>query len=116
MKVFIGLLVLASVIAAPACAADMPVPVLAYKAPPPPPLPSVFSWTGWYMEGNAGYGWGSSTNPNITTDPFDSLDFAGVVGPAGSNVFPWLSPDGFIGSQIGYNWQVNPQMVGRSRY
>jgi hypothetical protein len=48
----------------------MPAP--AYKAPPLPP-PPVFSWTGWYIGGNAGYGWGSSANPAITTDPFDSL-------------------------------------------
>jgi outer membrane immunogenic protein len=110
MKKFIGLLVGALAIATPAFAADMPVPPPAYKAPPPPP--PAFSWTGWYIGGNAGYGWGSGTNPNIITDAFDSLGFAGVVTPAGGNVFPSLSPQGFIGGgQIGYDWQVNPSSV-----
>jgi hypothetical protein len=57
MKGFIGLLVLASVIAAPAFAADMPVPALPNKAALPPPPPLVFSWIDWYMGNNAGYGW-----------------------------------------------------------
>jgi outer membrane immunogenic protein len=110
MKKFIGLLAVTSAIAAPALGADLPVPAPAYKAPPPPP--PAFSWTGWYIGGNAGYGWGASTNPNITTDPLDSLGFAGIVTPAGGNVFPGLSPSGFIGGgQIGYDWQVNSSWV-----
>jgi outer membrane immunogenic protein len=116
MKEFIGLLVLASVIAAPAFAADMPVPALAYKTPATPPPPAVFSWIDWYVGGEAGYGWGSSPNPNITTDLFDSRGFAGVVSPAGGNVFPGLSPNGFISGQISYDWQANPQIAGRSHY
>jgi outer membrane immunogenic protein len=50
-------------IGTPAFAADIPV-----KALPPPPTP-VDSWTGWYVGGNFGYGWG-----NVTTD------FSGVAG------------------------------------
>jgi outer membrane immunogenic protein len=111
MKKFIGLLGVALAVFAPAFAADVPVPPPAYKAPPLPP-PPVLSWTGWCIGGNAGYGWGSSTKPTITTDPFDSLGFAGVVTPAGGNVFPSLTPKGFIGGgQIGYEWQVNPNWV-----
>jgi outer membrane immunogenic protein len=109
MKKLLGPLVIASAITAPAFAADLPVAAPVYKAPPPLPA---FTWTGWYIGGNAGYGWGASTNPNIATDPFDSLGFAGVVTPAGGNVFPGLSPSGFIGGgQIGYNWQVSPSWV-----
>jgi hypothetical protein len=105
MKEFIGLLVLASFIPAATFAADMPIP-----APQPPPS-SLFSWPEWYVGGNAGY-WASSTPPNI----FDSPGFAGVVSPSGGNLFPWLSPNGFIGGPIDYDWQVTPQMGGPSRY
>jgi hypothetical protein len=40
-----------------AFAADM-----AVKAPPPPPPPPapVYSWTGWYVGGDVGYGWGDA--------------------------------------------------------
>jgi outer membrane immunogenic protein len=36
-----------------AFAADM-----AVKAPPSPPPAPVYSWTGWYIGGNVGGGWG----------------------------------------------------------
>ena len=110
MKRFIGLLVLASVIPATAFAADMPLPALVQRAPLPP-SPSEFSWTGWYMGSNAGYFWGSSTNPNIAIDPIN----AGGFSFAGGDVFPGLSPNGVIGGQIGHDWQVNPQMGGQPR-
>ena len=45
----------ALVIGAPAFAADMAVK-MPVKARPPAPAP-VFSWTGFYVGGNAGYGW-----------------------------------------------------------
>jgi outer membrane immunogenic protein len=115
MKEFIGLLVLALVIAAPAFAADMPVPALVNRAPLPPPPALVFSWIDWYMGGNAGYGWGSGTNPNIATDPFDSPRFASVGTAKVGNAFLGLLPNGFIGGQIGYDWQINPEMGGQSR-
>jgi len=109
MKELIGLLVLASVIAAPAFAADMPVPPPVYGVPPPPP-PSVFSWIDWYVGANAGF----STALNFTTDPFDSPGFGGVLDPTGGNVFARLSPNGFIGGQVGYDWQAY-QIGGRFR-
>jgi hypothetical protein len=114
MKEFIGLFELASFIRAAAFAADMPIPAVVYRAPQPP-APSVFSWIGWYVGGSAGYGRGSRIHLNIATDPSDSPCFAGVASPTG-NGLPWLSPNGFIGGQIGYDWQVNSQMGGRSRY
>jgi outer membrane immunogenic protein len=113
MKRFIGLLVLASVLAAPAFAADMPLPVLASRAPSLAPAPPVFSWIGWYMGGHAGYFWGSGTNPNVTTYPFNGPGFAAVAHPAGGDVFPGLSSNGFIGGDIGYDWQLDPQTGGR---
>jgi hypothetical protein len=111
-----GHLVLASVVAAPAFAADMPLPVLAYRTPSPPPAPRFFSWIAWYMGGNAGYFWGSGTNPNVTTYPFNGPGFAVVPDPAGGDVFPGLSSTGSIGGQLGYNWHIDPQTGGRPRY
>ena len=65
----------------------------------------VFSWTGFYVGGNAGYGWGRAN--------------ATYVAPGGPNGWPPndqgtisangsanLDPTGFVGgAQIGYNWQ-----------
>ena len=43
-----------ALIGTPAFAADM-----AVKAPPPPPAP-IYNWTGWYVGGNIGFGWGDA--------------------------------------------------------
>lgn len=57
---------------------------------PVEPIPA-FTWTGFYIGGNGGYGW--AANPgNIT---YNGLDVSG--GPDASG--------GFGGGQIGYNWQ-----------
>jgi outer membrane immunogenic protein len=69
----------------------------------------VFSWTGWYIGGNVGYGWGESTSPGIFTPDPDVFDFLA----SGGNVFPSLKPKGFIGGgQIGYDWQVSNWVLG----
>jgi len=67
-----------------------------YKAPPPPPVvTSVFTWTGIYVGGNIGYGWGSSNGCDI----FGCID---------------RSPNGILGGgQIGFNYQfARNWMVG----
>lgn len=76
---------LAALISAPAAAAD-----LSYPAPQPvayaQPMP--FSWNGFYLGANAGYGWGTADwSPDI---------------------------DGFVGGiQAGYNWQgASPLVLG----
>src|SRR5215831_12844201 len=92
MRKAIGLAGATLLFAGPALAADLAKPV--YKAPP---LAPVFSWTGWYIGGNAGYGWGENTDPTTNFTP---------------NFLPNLKPKGFIGGgQIGYDWQVNPSWV-----
>jgi outer membrane immunogenic protein len=53
MRKFLGVIGVASLIAGPALAADLGTKPI-YKAPV---LAPVFSWTGWYIGGNAGYGW-----------------------------------------------------------
>jgi len=53
---------------------------LVYKAPPPAP-PPVYSWTGWYVGGNVGYGWGSASNDfaffQTTANTTESYSFNG---------------------------------------
>jgi outer membrane immunogenic protein len=61
-------------------AADLsPQPV--YKAPPPAMAP-VFSWTGCYIGGNIGGGWGRTTASAPSLAPGISLtgDTSGVIG------------------------------------
>lgn len=74
--------------AAPAFAADMAQPYPT-KAPPPVAVVPVFSWTGFYLGGNAGYGWGS-----------------------GQSGISSLDPEGFIGGgQVGFNYQFGNNVV-----
>jgi outer membrane immunogenic protein len=99
MKKVLGLVGATLLFAGPALAADLGTRPPAYKASA---LMPVFSWTGWYIGGNIGYGWGESTSPDVTSNLFT---FA-------PGTFPSLSPKGFIGGgQIGYNWQINPSWV-----
>ena len=91
MKRFLlaGIGMLALTAALPASAADLPrVP---YKVAPAYAPPPAYSWTGFYLGINGGYGWGSS-------------DWAGMGvtnSPSG----------GMIGGTIGYNWQTPSRWV-----
>lgn len=78
------------VAAGAASAADLP----SRKGPIAAPvyMPPAFTWTGFYIGANAGYGWG-----NVNTNGF------GQVGDL----------DGFVGGgQIGYNYQIGQFVVG----
>lgn len=79
---------------APALAADLRAPM---KAPPPVAVP-LFTWTGFYIGANGGYG----------GDRFN-YDFA-VVGVPGSASI--TSGGGFGGGQIGYNYQMGNWVFG----
>ncbi|UVF20789.1 porin family protein [Microvirga terrae] len=77
-----------------ASAADLPV-----RSAPPAPIVAavpVFTWTGFYVGVNAGYGW--NTNDSITVGGvrFDLDDDGGFVG----------------GAQAGYNYQIGSFVVG----
>ena len=74
-----------------ASAADMPVKGPIYKAPVA--VPAV-SWTGLYVGLNGGYGWGGH-DWNLARVPTGSSNMTG----------------GLFGGQLGYNWQVNEQIV-----
>ncbi|MGF9762609.1 outer membrane beta-barrel protein [Microvirga sp. 0TCS3.31] len=75
-----------------AAAADLPV----RSAPPAPIIAAapLFTWTGFYVGVNAGFGW--------SNDDFDAVDFADD-GDDG----------GFVGgAQVGYNYQIGSFVVG----
>jgi len=74
-----------------AAAADLGPPVYV-------PPPQVFSWTGFYIGANAGYGWSNASGTLTTTAGSESFTFTG---------------NGFVGgAQAGYNWQVGPAVFG----
>jgi outer membrane immunogenic protein len=64
-------------------AADIPRPV--YKAAP---VVMAYNWSGFYIGGNVGYGWGKGD--------FDNL---------GTAASTWNQDGVFAGGQIGWNWQ-----------
>jgi outer membrane immunogenic protein len=85
-------------LAGPAYAADLGAR-MPYKAPPPPP-PPLFSWTGCYIGGNVGGGFGHT----------DMTDDLGAVGVAGTSAATDTS--GFIGGgQVGCNYQFGGGFV-----
>jgi outer membrane immunogenic protein len=86
-------------------AADLGSP--AYKAPPPlPPAAPPFSWTGFYIGGNIGAGWGTSDTTLIASPALG-------LGLAGNLPFGTLSPSGILGgAQVGYNWQSDWLVLG----
>jgi len=75
----------------------------------PPVAAQIFSWTGFYVGANAGYGFGN--DENITTTGQAAANIANVLGGARPGSVR-LDNDGFIGGgQIGYNWQFSPNWV-----
>jgi len=98
--------VLAVLAAVPALAADLPskMPV---KAAPIAPAPR-FSWTGCYIGGNIGYGWGQTGFADPT--PNDYLVTGG--GGGWSPVAFTADTSGVLGGgQIGCNYQLDPSWV-----
>jgi len=88
-----------------ASAADLPRKAPAYVPPAPPP----FSWTGFYIGGHGGGGWGTSETAlnNLSFGPPINTSF-----PQGGNAFSQTQMNGWLaGGTIGYNWQVNPWLV-----
>ncbi len=76
-----------------ACAADLPGP----PAYPPPQAPPVFSWTGFYIGANAGYGWSNGSGNMLTRGAPDTFSASG---------------NAFVGGgQAGFNYQFGGGVV-----
>jgi outer membrane immunogenic protein len=92
-----------------------------YKTPPP--VPPVFSWTGFYVGGSAGYGWSSDRIglSTIATNTFNdpTLDVGPELAGAAAAAIPQsvkTDPHGFIGGgQIGWNWQGSDTRSGSAK-
>jgi outer membrane immunogenic protein len=102
-KLLISSIAALGLLGTPTFATDM-----AVKAPPPPAPTPVFSWTGFYVGVNGGYGWG---NHDVTFDAAND-----VAGPFITDGHVPRSVDshangGLIGGTIGYNWQWTPRFV-----
>ena len=93
--------------AAPAVAADLAARPYT-KAPAFIPAP-IYNWTGFYIGGNAGYGF--SDRDTISTTGQVLANVNNVIGGARPGSVN-LNRDGFVGGgQIGYNWQTSPNFV-----
>jgi outer membrane immunogenic protein len=78
--------------------ADMPV-----KAPAPAPVVAVFSWTGFYIGGHVGWGWGDTDSTVL--EATNTFFPQGTVNPS--------SFDGLLGGgQIGFNYQTGQFVFG----
>lgn len=102
-RMTIGVAAVVSLLATSAMAADLTAPKPYVKAPPV--VATVYGWTGFYVGGNIGYGWGRSSN---------SVDISDLA--TGATLFTNTSSndvDGVIGGgQVGYNWQVQNWVLG----
>lgn len=85
-------------------AADMPVKALV-AAPAP-----VMNWTGFYIGGNIGGGWGDRSVDYSANDPASVSLFSAVVHGAPSPSS--FKSSGVLGGlQLGYNWQAGPNWL-----
>src|SRR5713226_3547401 len=90
-KILLAGIAAAALCGAPVLAADMPTKGPVYKATPAP----VVSWTGCYIGGNLGGGWGRGGWDNVGAP------------------FARTTPDGFVrGGQVGCDYQFGSLVVG----
>jgi outer membrane immunogenic protein len=102
-RVAIGIAAIAAFIGGPALAAT-----------PAPRAAPVYTWTGFYIGGNVGYGWADprvDSAGNATTFSFPQVTHAlpNSIAFAGSHT---AGLNGFVGGgQIGYNYQISPKWL-----
>jgi outer membrane immunogenic protein len=98
MKIVIGSLALAAMIAGPAMAADMPL-----KAPPQAPV-AAFSWTGCYVGAQGGGAWGHSQTVSVIPAPVNPAQAA-----FGNKYTPQFD---LRGGEVGIGFGCNVQFDG----
>src|SRR5215813_7270412 len=96
MRSILGLGLLA-LMASPAMAADQARPRAPAAPQPAPAAPAAFTWTGFYIGANGGYGstFGMADRIIGGTTASASAPLSGLTG----------------GGQIGYNWQTDSKVV-----
>ena len=118
---FLAAILVASFGATSALAADLPVRTYT-KAPVY--VEPVYNWSGFYIGGNAGYGWGRAATDGTQTGTQSVSEFIAFSGVPRAG-FPVVTPlattpvtgranvNGFIGGgQAGYNWQRGTWLFG----
>lgn len=86
-------------------AADLPA-----RTAPAPIIAAVpvFTWTGFYVGLNAGYGWRNDDREPVFLSPG-----VGTPGLSGTLIFPGGDDGGFVGGgQVGYNYQFGSFVIG----
>jgi outer membrane immunogenic protein len=95
-KILLGITA-AVLLTAPVMAADIRMPA---KAPPAAVVATAYNWTGFYIGGHVGYGWGRSKIFDVDGYGFGAetlrYNFNGIIG----------------GVQAGYNWQMGSLLLG----
>jgi outer membrane immunogenic protein len=81
-----------------ALAADLP------RKAPVAPVVAAYNWTGFYIGGHGGYGWGD-------TD-WNFVSSSGPVTDRASQSFSHDIKGGFGGGQVGYDWQTGQFVFG----
>jgi outer membrane immunogenic protein len=80
-----------------------------YKAPPIAPA---VGWTGVFIGGNIGEGWGRGADPAFSFVDSPAVPFS-TVAALGGLQYPNVSPRGTVaGGQLGYNWQTGAWVLG----
>lgn len=103
-KSILGLVAVSALIAGPAMAADLRMPVKAPQAPIEP----ICVWCGWYVGLNVGGAWDADTTTTFAGSPATAAFFAANEFPTALNP----KPDGILGGgQIGYNWMAGSSFL-----
>jgi outer membrane immunogenic protein len=107
-KFLLAGIALSALLAGSASAADLPVKA-PYRAPPVP----LWSWSGFYIGINGGYGSGSDDVMQTLVTGFSAVPPPAPPFTLSSAAITTPAPKGgFFGAQLGFNWQTGPIVWG----